>query len=328
MIVVGCIALAAALGLAALALPASADQKARRSMAALVEGHRQGAVVARGGAPEGGRPVREDTGPSLKETLVALAARVAEKRRFAQRLADRLDRAGSTWRVEEWMVLCAGVALVATVVLGLLINLPVALLLGPLLGLIGPHLLLGRKISRRRRRFRTELPDALQLVASGLASGYSLPQAMDAVVNLGDGPVAAEIGRALAQSRLGSPVEDALEKAAERVGSTDFQWVVMAIRIQREVGGNLADVLLQVAATVRDRAWLERHVAALAAEGKLSGYILGGLPVAMAGYLCIVRPDYIGLLVSNPIGWAMLAAGAVMLTIGGLWMRSTIKVKM
>jgi tight adherence protein B len=184
------------------------------------------------------------------------------------------------------------------------------------------------RASRRVARFGSDLPDALQLIASGLSSGYSLPQALDSVVRLGQGPVAVEVGRALARPRLGTPMEDALEQAADRMDSVDFRWVVMAIRVQREVGGNLADVLLQVAETIRERAWLRRHVKALSAEGRLSGVILAALPVVIGGYLFLVRPEYVGRLVTEPLGLVMLGVGVVMLGIGLFWMNKITKVEL
>jgi tight adherence protein B len=123
-------------------------------------------------------------------------------------------------------------------------------------------------------------------------------------------------------------VEEALDDVADRLGSVDFRWTVMAIRVQREVGGNLAEVLLQVAETIRERGWLRRHVKALSAEGRLSGVILAALPVVVAGYMFLVRRDYVGVLITEPLGLVMLAAGVVMLGIGMLWMNKIAKVEL
>jgi tight adherence protein B len=109
--------------------------------------------------------------------------------------------------------------------------------------------------------------------------------------------------------------------------SKDFAWVVMAIRIQREVGGNLAELLTTVAGTLRERERLRRQVKVLSAEGRLSAWILGLLPLAFALYLVVAQPDYLEPLVTEPLGWAMIALGATLLLIGSLWMRRTVKVE-
>jgi tight adherence protein B len=106
----------------------------------------------------------------------------------------------------------------------------------------------------------------------------------------------------------------------------DFKWVVMAIRIQREVGGNLAELLNNVAATLREREFLRRHVRALSAEGRLSAWILGGLPPGFLAYLTLTKPDYVHPIYTTPIGWLMLAAMSVLLAVGIFWMVKVAKV--
>lgn len=301
--------------LAVVAVPRSARD--RRRAQKLVAHYQPGGRAT--AAPAGG----------LRTGALGVAERVAAHRGIGERLAVRLERAAVAWRPNEWLLLCAGTGVLAAMVLGVLLGSAViGVPLGVLLGMAGPHLFLTVRARRRVAAFGNDLPDALQLVASGLSSGYSLPQALDSVVRLGEGPVAEEVGRALAGSRLGTPVEDALDEIADRTGSVDFRWVVMAIRVQRDVGGNLADVLLQVAATIRERGWLRRHVQALAAEGKLSGAILAALPVVVAGYMFVVRPDYVGILLTEPVGLMMLAGGVVMLGIGMLWMNKIAKVEL
>jgi tight adherence protein B len=138
--------------------------------------------------------------------------------------------------------------------------------------------------------------------------------------------MAAELHRALVESRLGVPTEDALERIGERVHSDDFSWVVMAIRIQREVGGNLAELLTTVADTLRERERLRRQVDVLSAEGKLSGIILGCLPVGFAAYLLVVRPEYLAPMLS-PFGVVLLVAAAIQLVVGGVWVARVVKVE-
>jgi tight adherence protein B len=150
---------------------------------------------------------------------------------------------------------------------------------------------------------------------------------VDTVVREGSEPICSEFRRALVEARLGVEIEDAMEGVAERMESVDFGWVVMAIRIQREVGGNLSELLNNVAATIREREYLERQVAALSAEGRLSVWILGGLPPAFLGYLMLSNPSYLEPLISTTIGYVLLGVMAVLLTAGILWMKKLVKVE-
>ena len=157
------------------------------------------------------------------------------------------------------------------------------------------------------KAFKYSLADTLQLMAGSLSAGLSLAQSVDTVVREGQDPIAGEFRRALVEARLGVEIEDAMDGVAKRMESVDFEWVVMAIRIQREVGGNLSELLTNVAATIREREYLERQVQALSAEGRLSVWILGGLPPGFMAYLMVANPTYLQPLISTTIGY--IAAG-------------------
>ena len=131
----------------------------------------------------------------------------------------------------------------------------------------------------------------------------------------------------MVETRLGVSVEEALDGVAERFGSKDFEWVVMAIRIQRQVGGNLAELLDTVAATMREREYMRRQVASLSAEGRLSAWVLGGLPPLFLLYLMITQGDYVAPLFHDPRGWLMLGGGIIWLGIGVFWMSRLVKVE-
>jgi tight adherence protein B len=204
---------------------------------------------------------------------------------------------------------------------------PLIALIGLVLGAIGPWLYLSLKEQRRTASFLAQMPDTLQLLAGSLSAGYSFPQAMDTVVREGQQPMTTEFNRALIESRLGVPIEDALDGIAKRMKSVDFEWVVMAIRIQREVGGNLAEVLTTVAKTLREREQLRRQVKVLSAEGRLSGWIIGGLPPFFALFLVIFRPEYLKPLVTTPLGLMLIAMGVTLQVIGVVIMRQVVKVE-
>lgn len=139
--------------------------------------------------------------------------------------------------------------------------------------------------------------------------------------------MAGEFNKALIESRLGFPIEDAMEGIAARMKSKDFAWVIMAVRIQREVGGNLAEVLTTVAATLRDRERVRRQVATLSAEGRLSAAILFALPVLFSVYLLLVRGSYIRVLYTDPIGLFLLIVMLLQLTVGFFWLRKVVRVE-
>jgi len=263
----------------------------------------------------------------LVRTAVGVMSVLARRGKVDRALDARLEAAGVPLRPGEWMLLHVLTAVATASLLGVLARgRPAAAAAGLLIGVAGPCLLLVTARNRRENRFLSQLPDTLQLLAGGLAVGYSLPQAMDAVVRESHPPIRSEFNRALIETRLGVPAEDALDGIADRTGSRDFAWVVMAIRIQREVGGNLADLLSTVAATLRERQRLRRQVAALSAEGRLSGIILAALPVVFAAYLMVARPEYIDPLFSTPAGIVLLGLGLLALTTGGLWMSRVIRV--
>jgi tight adherence protein B len=201
------------------------------------------------------------------------------------------------------------------------------MLAGLFFGGFGAWAYLSMKHTRRLKAFKNQLADTLQLMAGALSAGLSLAQSVDTVVKEGTDPMAGEFRRALIETRLGVEIEDALAAIADRMGSVDFEWVVMAIRIQRQVGGNLAELLNKVAETIREREYLERQVLTLSAEGRLSVWILGGLPPAFMAYLMVSNPGYVGAMFESPLGWAMLIGMGVLLTVGIFWMKKLVKVE-
>jgi tight adherence protein B len=245
-----------------------------------------------------------------------------------QRLAGQLDLAGVSRKPAEWVVLGCALSLVLAVLLTVLTGTPLAgIPIGVLAGWLSMRLIVSFRISRRRTAFADQLPDVLQLVAGALQSGFSLPQALDAVVRENSQPAAGEFSRALAETRIGGELEDAMNKVADRMNSTDLRWTVMAIAIQRQVGGNLVEVLRNTVDTMRERAQVRRQVRALSAEGRLSAYILVALPLLMAAYMFLVRADYIRPLYTTPAGLTMLIGSAVLIVVGAIWMRNIVRLE-
>jgi tight adherence protein B len=184
-----------------------------------------------------------------------------------------------------------------------------------------------QRIGRRERQFTEQLPDGLQLVIGSLRSGFSLSQALESLVREAPEPLAAEFGRAVAEHRLGADLSDALDRLAQRVGSTDLTWAIMAVRIQRDVGGNLADVLQTSVDTMLERERLRRHVRALSAEGRLSAWVLVCVPLFLSAFMAIYRRSYLMPLVTDTRGIIMLVVGAALFTVGILWLSKVVKVE-
>jgi tight adherence protein B len=264
----------------------------------------------------------------VARSAVELAGKVVQGRDLDTGLAAKLDAAGVPLRPAEWMLVHIGFAIAVGLTLTLLSGFSLlATVLGVVLGVGLPYAFLSIKEGRRKSAFAQQLPDTLQLLSGSLAAGYSLPQAVDTVVRESSGPMAVELNRAIVEARLGVPIEDALETVARRMNSVDFAWVVMAIKIQRDVGGNLAEVLSNVAATMRERERLRRQVEVLSAEGRLSAIILGALPVVFALYLALTRPEYLAYLVTTPLGILMVVGGVVLLLGGAFWLSKVVKVE-
>ncbi len=195
------------------------------------------------------------------------------------------------------------------------------------MGYVIPSMVLRFLAKRRAKKFESQLPDILMLLASSLSTGFSLSQGLDAVARDAAEPLAKEFSRALAETRIGIDVSDALERMADRMDSTNMRWTAMAIRIQREVGGNLAETLRTTAGTLRERESLYRHVRALSAEGRMSAYVLVALPVGVFLYMLKVNRPYVALLWTNAVGIGMLAFGVTMLVVGIVWMRKLVDVE-
>lgn len=259
---------------------------------------------------------------------VGLMSRLLKTHDTEPKLAQRLDRAGISRSPAEWALLGVSVSVVlAAAVTVLTNNLLIGLLVGVAGGWAGMRLALSTMIARRGRAFDEQLPNILQLVASSIQAGFSLAQALDAVVRENAQPASGEFARAIAETRIGIDLADALDAVALRLRSRDLSWVVMAIRIQRETGGNLAEVLRNTVTTMRERSYLRRQVRSLSAEGRLSAYVLLSLPVLVGGWLFFADPSYMRPLYETFLGLAMLVGGIVLISIGTLWMRSLIKVE-
>jgi tight adherence protein B len=272
------------------------------------------------------------TPSSISEQILGLSDKLTRERESTAKTVMLLERADLAFRANEWYVLRAVTVVVTTAAAWLIFHGSgvmglIAVIGGLLAGVFAPQMFLSFKAKRRAHKFETQLPDVLTLLASSLATGFSLAQGVDAVVRDASEPSAKEFSRALAETRIGATLEDTLDHLAQRMGSENLTWTTMAIRIQRQVGGNLAETLRTTATTLREREELKRHVRGLSAEGRLSAYILMALPFGLFLYMFAVNRPYIALLWSGPIGYAMLGAGILAMIAGYFWMRSVVTVE-
>ena len=180
---------------------------------------------------------------------------------------------------------------------------------------------------REKRKFENQLPDTLTLMSTSLRAGYSLLQATEAVSSESPNPTAREFGRAIAEARLGISVTDALQGVVDRTKSGDFEWAVMAIEIQREVGGNLAEVLQTVGDTMRARNRLKGEIRALTAEGRISAFVLGSLPFFMALFLWTTNREYLQPLLDETFGRVAIAIGVLLMAGGIFWLKKIVDIE-
>jgi tight adherence protein B len=266
--------------------------------------------------------------PVLDQAKAAAASVLERNSALNERMTGRLAAAGSEFKPSEWLLVHIG-SVVAGAVVGLLLG-KGSILLGLLFMVVGfaiPPLYLRLKAGRRRRAFDAALPEVLQLLAGALSAGLSLAQAVDTVVREGPEPIASEFKRVLVEARIGVAIEDAFEGVAARFQSKDFGWAVMAIRIQRQVGGNLAELLTTVAGTMRERQYLRRHVRALSAEGRLSAVILCILPPGFLVFFLLTNPTFLDPLIHDARGWVISGFGVLWMAIGVFVMSRMVKVE-
>jgi tight adherence protein B len=303
----------------------------RRDRAALsiVEAYSHQGGPAGGGAGGGGTGGTADADrslvPEVMRRAVEATARAAGGMSVLDQLEVKLDQADVKLKAQEFVVFY-GAGVVVPSLLALLAGGPLIALAVLVVVALLPIAVLNQLARARQKSFTDQLPDALQLLASSLRAGYSLVQGLEAVAAEIADPMGRELRRVVLESRLGRDLEVALDDTAKRMQSPDFDWVVIAIRIQREVGGNLAELLSSVADTMRSRERLRREVSALTAEGRLSAIIVGALPIVVGGALYVLNPGYLAPLFASTIGKAMILGGVLLTVTGFAWMRKVITI--
>lgn len=275
--------------------------------------------------PEGERLPRISPKEMVKRAVVGAVEAATKGSSASDRLAIQLQRADWKWKPAEFMI-----AEITAAGVGLLIAwvaVPHLWWLLPVLGWAFPTIMLRRSISQRKKLFANQLPDALAIIANALRSGYSFLQAMDVVSREMPDPISKEFSLVLREARVNIPLEEALTHMVERVQSADLDLVVTAVLIQRQVGGNLAEVLEKIGSTIRDRIRLQGEVRTLTAQGRLSGWIVSLLPVVLALAQQAIMPGALDPFFTHPLGMALLGVAVVMQLIGILLIRKMVNME-
>jgi tight adherence protein B len=274
---------------------------------------------------------KKDGAPSLSELLQNSAALASlnkglEGRDFGANLARDIARADLRLKVSEYLAIWAGSTLGIPLLMILLspfvsaFSSPVTWVIGAVIGFMLPRLWLSRRRAGRLKAFNNQLADTITLIANALRAGSSFLQAVEMVVRETRPPIATEFGRVIREVNLGLAFDQALENMLRRVRSDDLELMVTAISIQHQVGGNLAEILDSIAFTIRERVRIKGEIRTLTAQQRMSGYVVGFLPIGLAGILFIIAPSFMQPMFRKPPELLGLPAGIIVLCIAGFAM--------
>jgi tight adherence protein B len=261
--------------------------------------------------------VEKQTSKKRSTPIADSLNRALEGRKVSENLSTQLARADLKLTVGEFLSLqllaalgigAVGYIASGTIVLGIL---------AAVLGWFAPRWFMSYRQGARLRAFNDQLGDALNLMVNGLRSGYSVLQAMEAVSREMPPPIASEFSRIVQEVQIGLPLDQAMGNMLRRIKSDDLDLVVTAINVQREVGGNLAEILDVISFTIRERVRIKGEIRTLTAQGRYSGYVISLLPIGLALVLfCVNKPYVSRLFTSGWCGWAMVVCGLLMIGTG------------
>ncbi len=263
----------------------------------------------------------------LHTTLRTIGARL-EKIRPANTLDERMQQAGWPMLGSEFQAIMVGCGLIVGLLTGLLTLSPIHVVLGFIVGVVGCLMALTIRIQRRQKAFADQLEDMLNMTANALRAGFSFMQALDYIANEMADPVRSEVRRVVTDVNMGLPLEESLNNMTRRVNSPDFNLVVTAVLIQRQVGGNLARMLDTISGTINDRIRMRREVNTLTAQGKMSAWVVGGLPIFIGIVMQIIMPGYLDPIFTSEIGQIAAAVCAVLMLIGFIIIRSIVNIEL
>jgi tight adherence protein B len=259
-----------------------------------------------------------DTGPKESAMMKAVDGMLSE-RTFGKKWRQQLSRADLKLTVAEFAALHV-ISLTSFFVIAYFVLFPgdiVFSIVAAFIGFFAPRIFVARKISQRLIAFENQLPDTLGLWVNALRSGYSVLQAMEAISRDAPEPTKTEFKRVVQEVQLGIDMGDALAHMLDRVESDDLDLVITAVNIQREVGGNLSEILEVIAGTIRERIKLKGEIRVLTSQGRITGMLISFLPIGLAFFLNGINPGFMGPLFENrTCGWPMIGVGLALIGIG------------
>lgn len=232
------------------------------------------------------------------------------------KIENLLRQAGVPLKPEEYVMFqWISTALVAGIMY-LFVDNVVILPVGGVIGYFIPKLILNKKKQERMKKFNDGLPEMISTIVGALRAGFSFPQALKTVMDESSSPMKDEIGLVIREMQYGASIEESLNNLKERMPSEDLDIMVQAILIQRQVGGNLATVLETIVKTIRERIKLQGQIRTLTAQGRMSGAVVGFLPVALGLIFYIMDPSYMGVLFTHPVGIVLLVIAIISSILG------------
>ena len=246
---------------------------------------------------------------------------------FSDKLQLLIVHAGSQTTVGSVIVASLVAAFIAASIVHLISGSFALDVIALLIGLASRWCALKFQASRRLKKFTTKLPDAIELLARALRAGHSINAAIEIVSEQSEDPLGSEFAIAFQQQKFGIPFRDAILQLAGRVPSKDLHFLVTAVLVQKETGGDLTEILDRTTRVIRERIRIEGEVKTYTAQGRLTGCILGALPILMLGLINFVTPGYSHILFYDPLGKKLLYAGATLIFIGGMIIRKIVDIK-
>ncbi|MBN1953775.1 MAG: type II secretion system F family protein [Anaerolineae bacterium] len=256
---------------------------------------------------------RRKTESDRKSLLGDRLDEALEKRGFANNIRTQLSGANLKMTAGEFLAATV-ICIILFAVIGFLFRGIIVALVAGVIGFFVPRWYVSISKSRRLNTFDSQLADTINLMVNSIRAGYSVLQAMEAVAREMPAPISEEFQRVVKEVQLGLSVEQAMMNMVRRIPSEDLDLMITAINVQREVGGNLAEVLDAINFTIRERVRIKGEVRALTAQGRYSGYLISFMPVALTFFIYLINPSFIMQLVEDPCGWIMIAVA-----VGGIF---------
>ncbi|MCP4540989.1 MAG: secretion system protein F [Chloroflexi bacterium] len=262
------------------------------------------------------KALQTDSDQMRKTPVGDVLNRALTQRGVGSNLSTQLARADLKVTVGEFMAATVILVIAAGGIIYVLKRDIIITVVACLVSFFAPRIYINVLRGRRLKAFVDQLGDTIQLMVNGIRAGYSILQAMEAVSEEMGPPISDEFGRVVREQQLGLTLEHAMDNMLRRVPSDDLDMMMTAINVQREVGGNLAEVLDSIAFTIRERIRIKGELASMTGQSRMSGYMVGMIPVALSGFLYLVNPEYMGQMVDHICGYAMLACAVLGIVAG------------